>query len=137
MVRPATRGLTLRVTLIVALAVTVLGCASRSPAGARSTEAAKADLAAETQRLMACLDLRDHIVALYADRYVEEQGLDMSMDERAAFHRGWAEELAKSGTFESFEKTCFSSLTPRKYECGMASHTTDGLVACMKLSSRD
>ncbi len=84
---------------------------------------------------MACLDLRDHIVAIYADEYVEQQGLELSSHERAAFRNGWAEEIAKKGTFESFERSCFASLTPRKYRCGMASQTADGLVACMKLSS--
>jgi hypothetical protein len=90
----------------------------------------------EEAKILACLDLRDHIVSLYADEYVQQQGLEMSQAERAAFRDGWAEELAKKGTFERFENSCFYSLTPRKYECGMASHTTDGLVACMKLSIR-
>jgi hypothetical protein len=91
--------------------------------------------ASEEQKLTACLDLRDHVVQLYADEYVEEHGLEMSQTERAAFRDGWAEELAKKGTFERFERSCFFSLTPRKYACGMASQTTDGLVACMKLSA--
>ena len=129
MVRQAVRWL----PLLVALA----GCASRGNTEARPAQPAKAsELATEDQRLMACLDLRDHIVALYADEYVEQQGLDMSASERAAFRKGWAEEIAKRGTFERFEQSCFFSLTRRKYECGMASQTTDGLVACMKLSAR-
>jgi hypothetical protein len=75
-------------------------------------------------------------VDLYANAYVQEQGLDMNPAERTAFRDGWAEELAKKGTFERFEQSCFFSLTPRKYECGMASQSPDGLVACMKLSAR-
>jgi hypothetical protein len=89
----------------------------------------------EEQRLLACLDLRDHIVDLYASEYVSREGLSMSSEERSAFRDGWAEELAKRGTFDRFEQSCFLSLTPSKYRCGMASQTTDGLVACMKLSS--
>ncbi len=85
---------------------------------------------------MACLDLRDHIVDLYADEYVSEQGLSLSSTERTAFRHGWAEELARKGTFEKFEQTCFYGLTPRKYDCGMASTSTDGLTACMRLSAR-
>ncbi len=84
---------------------------------------------------MACLDLRDHVVSIYADEYVEKQGLELSSDERKAFRSGWAVEIAKRGTFENFEESCFTSLTPRKYHCGMASQSADGLVACMKLSS--
>jgi hypothetical protein len=122
-----------RLVLLVALS----GCASRgTPSATSAPQPRPSELATEEQKLMACLDLRDHIVALYADDYEEQQGLDMSTNERDAFRRGWAEELAKKGTFESFEQSCFFSLTPRKYQCGMASHTTDGLVACMRLSSR-
>jgi hypothetical protein len=129
MVRQAARWLPLVVALV--------GCASRGTTEAKSAPPGQAsELATEEQRLMACLDLRDHIVALYADEYVEQQGLDLSTNERAAFRKGWAEEIAKKGTFERFEQSCFFSLTPRKYQCGMASQTTDGLVACMKLSAR-
>jgi hypothetical protein len=74
-------------------------------------------------------------VDLYADEYVEEQGLSMTGNERVAFRHGWAEELARKGTFERFEQSCFYGLTPHKYECGMASTTTGGLTACMKFSA--
>lgn len=130
MVRQASRWLVL-------IVVVLLGCASRKTTDATSAHApGPSELATEEQRLMACLDLRDHIVTIYADEYVEQQGLELSANERAAFRNGWAEEIAKKGTFERFERSCFFSLTPRKYRCGMASQTADGLVACMKLSSR-
>jgi hypothetical protein len=92
--------------------------------------------ATEEQRILACLDLQDHIVDLYATEYVSHERLTMSLAERTAFREGWAEELAKRGTFERFEQSCFFGVTPRKYECGMQSQTTGGLVACMKLSAR-
>ena len=119
-----------------ACAVTVLGCAAGgSKPGAASTPKA-AQFTNEEQRQMACLDLRDHIVALYADQYVEQEGLALSRAERTAFRDSWAQELARQGTFERFEQSCFFGLTPRKYQCGMASNSTDGLAACMKLSAR-
>jgi hypothetical protein len=90
----------------------------------------------EEQKLTACLDLRDHIVDLYADAYVAQEGLAMDPVERVAFRDGWAMELARRGTFERFERSCFYGVTPRKYECGMQSQSTGGLAACMKLSSR-
>jgi hypothetical protein len=111
------------------------GCASRAPAKA-ANRAQDSAFANEEQKLLACLDLRDHIVDLYATEYTVREGLEMNQQQRTAFRDGWAEELAKRGTFDRFEQSCFFSLTPRKYECGMASQTTDGLVACMKLSSR-
>ena len=132
MVRPLAHAL--------ALVVALVHCASARPDG-QATKAPGAtgvgsEFGTEEQKLTACLDLRDHIVDLYADAYVSSEGLSMNPVERAAFRDGWAEELAKRGTFERFERSCFYGVTPRKYECGMASQTTDGLVACMKLSVR-
>ena len=120
----------IRLVFIVALA----GCSARSATPVNAPHRSQA-FGTEEQRLMACLDLRDHIVDLYAEEYVSREGLSMSQQERSAFRDGWAEELAKRGTFDRFEQSCFLSLTPSKYRCGMASQTTDGLVACMKLSS--
>ena len=126
-----------RLTSVASLvALMAMGCASRAPAPTAPAAEQHTGFASEEQKLMACLDLRDHIVDLYADEYVNEQGLAMNHAELAAFRAGWAEELARKGTFERFEQSCFSSLTPRKYRCGMASQTTDGLVACMKLTAR-
>ncbi|MBV9949078.1 MAG: hypothetical protein JOZ69_19675 [Myxococcales bacterium] len=119
--------------VVFSLAVAMAGCASRTPDA--STPRKNLAFTTEEQRLVACLDLRDHIVDLYASEYVSREGLSMSREERTAFRDGWAEELAKRGTFDRFEQSCFASLTPTKYRCGMASQTTDGLVACMKLGS--
>jgi hypothetical protein len=123
------------VLAVVLAAFALAGCASGTHAKAPRS-AQDPQFANEEQKLLACLDLRDHIVDLYATEYVVHEGLELSQQERTAFRDGWAEELAKRGTFDRFEQSCFFSLTPRKYECGMASHTTDGLVACMKLSAR-
>lgn len=126
-----------RSALAFLVAFMAMGCASRAPSQSASAHGGQPPgFQTEEQKLMACLDLRDHIVELYADEYVSEQGLAMNRAERAAFRAGWAEELARKGTFERFEQSCFYSLTPRKYRCGMASQTTDGLVACMKLTAR-
>jgi hypothetical protein len=123
--------------VVLTIIALITGCASREASEAKVRAASQgAAFSTEEARMSACLDLRDHIVNLYADEYVEEQGLSMSGKERVAFRHGWAEELARKGTFERFEQTCFYGLTPRKYECGMASTTTDGLTACMKFSSR-
>jgi hypothetical protein len=126
MVRPAVTSLALFI-----LFVGLCGCASQS-----ANLPHRAQLfGTEEQKLLACLDLRDHIVELYANEYVAHEGIAMSHQERSAFRDGWAEELAKRGTFDRFEQSCFVSLTPNKYRCGMASQTTGGLVACMKLGS--
>ena len=128
MLRPAVQSL--------ALIAALVHCASRPPSEAASPAARHKEFGTEEQRLTACLDLRDHIVDLYADAYVANEGLSLSALERAAFRDGWAEELAKRGTFERFERSCFYGVTPRKYQCGMLSQTADGLAACMKLSAR-
>jgi hypothetical protein len=126
------------VTGLAVLVVSITGCASTIPSGSglnAPRSASEGQFTTEEQKLLACLDLQDHIVDLYADEYVTREGVRMSSAERTAFRDGWAEELAKRGTFDRFEQSCFSGLTPRKYQCGMQSQTTDGLVACMKLSS--
>lgn len=131
--------LAVTVLALAGLGLAISGCAPRSQGnghGANSPPAQTPAFANEEQKILACLDLRDHIVDLYANEYVVREGLDMSREQQSAFRDGWAEELAKRGTFDRFEQSCFFSLTPRKYECGMASKSTDGLVACMKLSAR-
>src|SRR5271166_1331042 len=132
MVRPA-----IQAALLTLATLALVSCsAARPPAETFAPTAAHRDFGSERQKLTACLDLRDHIVDLYADAYVESEGLSMGPLERTAFRDGWAEELAKRGTFERFERSCFDGVTPRRYECAMMSQTTDGLVACMKLSLR-
>jgi hypothetical protein len=121
--------------VVVSLVVALAGCAAHTAGSAAAPRRTQA-FVTEEQRLSACLDLRDHIVELYANEYVSREGIAMNRDQRTAFRDGWAEELAKRGTFERFEQSCFYSLTPTKYRCGMASQSTGGLVACMKLSSR-
>jgi hypothetical protein len=122
----------LRFTLAGSLFIAALGgCAAHPPRAPQGAEFSN-----QEQKLLACLDLQDHIVDLYASEYVEHEGITLSSTERVAFRDGWAEELAKRGTFDRFEQSCFYSLTPGKYECGMHSQTTGGLEACMKLSMR-
>jgi hypothetical protein len=118
------------------LVLPLSGCASGQTANPpQKAERPVVDAAFSTSeaKLLACLDLRDHIVDLYASQYMTQQGLVLSAAEKAAFRNGWAEELAKKGTFERFERSCFNGLTPKKYRCGMQSTTPGGIVACMKL----
>jgi hypothetical protein len=122
-----TRACTCAGLVLIAAAT---GC-TREERGVRS-----AQFPNEEQKILACLDLQDHIVDLYATEYVAHEGIAMSSTERVAFRDGWAEELAKRGTFDRFEQSCFYSLTPGRYECGMHSQSTGGLAACMKLSMR-
>jgi hypothetical protein len=126
-----------RVRPVVAWLVVVAALAGCAAHRSDSKVAAHGQFPTEEQRQLACLDLRDHIVALYADAYAQDEGLEMTEAERAAFRSGWAEQLAKRGTFDRFEQSCFYSLTPGKYRCGMASRSTDGLVACMKLGAHE
>jgi hypothetical protein len=122
----------------ITLVVSLLGCAStpRHDASATSQQQVDPQFASEEQKILACLDLQDHIVDLYTTEYVSREGVRLSSAEQTAFRDGWAEELAKRGTFDRFEQSCFLGLTPRKYQCGMQSQSTGGLVACMKLSMR-
>jgi hypothetical protein len=115
----------------LSLVALLAGCATHNVSPARSV-----GFPNDEQKILACLDLQDHIVDLYATEYVTNEGITLSTTERVAFRDGWAEELAKRGTFDRFEQSCFYSLTPNKYQCGMQSQSTGGLEACMKLSMR-
>lgn len=119
------------------LIVVLASCSSPNARQAKAPHRAQdAQFTNEEQKILACLDMQDHIVDLYASEYVSHEGVSMSAEERTAFRDGWAEELAKRGTFERFEQSCFYGVTPNKYRCAMQSQTTGGLVACMKLSQR-
>jgi hypothetical protein len=131
MVRLATR-------LAVLLSLSILGCAAHGADQAKPAAPASREpqFANDEARMIACIELRDHIVDLYAGEYEERGMMTFTPEEREAFREGWAEELERRGTFERFARSCLLDLTPRKFECGMASKTPDRLVACMKLSRR-
>ncbi|MCL2447322.1 MAG: hypothetical protein FWD17_00090 [Polyangiaceae bacterium] len=123
----------------LACAIALPACVSRGAPAAAAGHGDDARFRTEDQRITACLDLRDHIVDLYATEYVSHEEVDgapLNAAARTAFRDGWAEELVKRGTFARFEDSCFAILTPRKYACGMQSRSTDGLAACMRLSAR-
>jgi hypothetical protein len=116
---------------VLALFLACASCGSTS-AGPPSTGAAPATaFPNDGARLSACLDLRDHIVDLYASQYIVQHDMDLSDTQEVAFRHAWTEELAKKGTFERFERSCFSGLTPVKFRCGMASKTPGAIVLCM------
>src|SRR5579883_819168 len=112
---------------LVAVLLALTACAARH-GSASAPKPPEPAFGNEEQKILACLDLQDHIVDLYTSEYVKREGLTMSAVERTAFRDGWAEELAKRGTFERFEQSCVASLTPKRYRCGMAAPTTGTLV---------
>jgi hypothetical protein len=120
-------------------AVVVLALSAGAAACSRAVPEPKASpptlfgFSSEEHRILACLDLQDHIVDLYADEYVSREGVSLTRHQRAAFRDGWAEQLAKGGTFEPFEQSCFANLTPLRFDCGMSSRTTGDVDACMRL----
>ena len=120
-----------RARWIGVLVLALAGCASRPTAPPFAAQA-DGQFSTEEQKMLACLDLQDHIVDLYTDEYEEREGVRMSRIERTAFRDGWAEELAKRGTFDGFEQSCVAGVTPRVFACGMRSRTTRAIVECMR-----
>jgi hypothetical protein len=111
---------------LVALALTLLlGCAHPAVVPIFGTESSKS---------IACLDVRDHAVELYADDYLIEHHRTLPPRERDYFVIGWREELAKRGSLDRFVAFCEASLTSKRFYCAVASETPDALVACMQLS---
>jgi hypothetical protein len=123
---------TIAASLLLGLAVSSMACVRPAP----QVRASLFGFSTEDQRILACLDLQDHLVDLFADEYVSREGVKLTAVERAAFRDGWAEQLAKRGTFDVFEQSCFGSLTTQRFDCGMSSRTTGAVEACMRLSER-
>ena len=89
----------------------------------------------QSQRESACLDMRDHIVDLYAESFLTERDkLSLSTAERQAYRDAYAEELAKKGTFQRFEESCFATLRVEQYECSMSVRSTEGVEVCMHMA---
>ncbi|MGH7269735.1 MAG: hypothetical protein ACREJ3_04830, partial [Polyangiaceae bacterium] len=113
------------IPVLSALATMLAGCAHAfSATSALSTAHREKSFSNNTEKIIACLDLRDHAVDLYAGEYLSRAEVTLTSAERTAFRDGWAEELASRGTFERFNHSCFGSLTPGQYDCGMRSQTT-------------
>ena len=105
---------------------------SRAPPAPREPEFATPEL-----RESACDRLRSHVIVLFADDWARTQGTpstSMSTDERWALYFGYTQAMEEKGTLARFTNSCASSLTPRKFQCGMSSKTRDGLIWCMQAS---
>ena len=81
--------------------------------------------------LVACLDLQDHIVSLYADEWLAENNEQLTPEEYRWFQQSWKDEVAKQGGFDRFDASCAASITPDKYSCGMRARTVDSALACV------
>jgi hypothetical protein len=127
----------LAAVVVLALSAGVAACSRTAPEPKAPTPTSTLfGFSSEEQRIVACLDLQDHIVDLSTDEYVSREGVRLTRHQRAAFRDGWAEQLAKGGTFEPFERSCFANLTPLRFDCGMSSRTTDDVDACMRLGQQ-
>src|SRR5260370_29109427 len=93
----------------IALVVSLIGCAStpRNDTSATPRQHSDPQFTTEEQKILACLDLQDHIVDLYATEYVSREGVQMRSSEQTAFLAGWAEVPAIRLTLVRFVRTCF------------------------------
>ena len=130
-------------TALAALLVAGCGNGARStPANALppiATAVAADDAFANAEaRDTACLALRDHVIALFADDWADREGVAVTTpEEKWALYTGLAQQLEEKGTLARFAASCVSSLTPRKFECGISATTTPRLVQCMKLGASE
>lgn len=125
------------VSSVVAVSAFLLACSGSRP-DAKPPNAAPTEpqFANAEARNSACTALRDHAVMVFADDWADHQGVALdSPEERAALYDGWFEQLQKRGSLARFQAACAQTLTPRKYRCGMSSHTPDRLVDCLKVGA--
>jgi hypothetical protein len=118
------------------VSIFVAACSSAPPpAPARPPPPREPEFATAELRENACDRLRDHVIVLFADEWARKQGTpptSMSADEKWVLYNGFTQELQERGTLTRFSQSCASSLTPRKFQCGMHSKTRDGLIWCMQ-----
>jgi hypothetical protein len=121
----------------------VAGCGGGSPRARavapppmESASAPSDAFANPEARDTACLVLRDHVIVLFADDWADREGVAVTTpEEKWALYTGLAQQLEQKGTLARFAASCVSSLTPRKFECGIKAATTRGLVHCMRLGT--
>ncbi len=111
------------------LAFALTGCA---PHLAAQPVGAHPGFASEDRVAMACNDLRNHIVAVYADEDLSTLPSPLSPFERAAYRASWAEDVAKSGSLAQFDSACRANLTMSDFQCSMAAKTPEAIGACMR-----
>ena len=125
------------VSLVLAVSSS-LACSSATPPPERAPPPLREpEFASPELRESACVRLRDHVIVVFADDWAKGQGMPpttMTNDERDALYRGFSDAMAEKGTLARFTASCTSSLTPRKFQCGMSSKTRDGLIWCMQAS---
>lgn len=127
-------------SFVVVLSLSTLACSRQTPpAASRAPPAHRApEFATPELRETACERLRSHVIVLFADDWARSQGVPaqtMTDDERWALYAGFTQALEEKGTLARFAESCTSSLTPRKFQCGMRSKTRDGLIWCMQTES--
>ncbi len=127
------------VSSVVLLVASTLACSSAPPPAAQRAPPPlrEPEFASPELRGAACERLRDHVIVVFADDWAKRQGMPattMTTDERDALYNGFSQAMAEKGTLARFTASCTSSLTPRKFQCGMSSKTRDGLIFCMQAS---
>lgn len=73
---------------LLSLAILLVGCARAAPAHAPIEDAG---FPTPEARMLACLDLQDHIVDLYVAEYVAAHADELDSLEREAFRQGWGD----------------------------------------------
>jgi hypothetical protein len=124
-------------SFVLGISVLSAACSSSAPQAARPPPPRDPEFASAELRENACVRLRDHVIVLFADDWARTQGTptnSMTSDERWALYTGYTQAMEERGTLARFSASCASSLTPRKFHCGMRSKTRDGLIWCMQAS---
>jgi len=123
-------------SVVLGIGALSLACNGSAPQAARSPPPPREpEFATPELREHACERLRDHVIVLFADDWARTQGTpanSMTSDERWALYTGYTQAMEERGTLARFTASCTSSLTPRKFQCGMRSRTRDGLIWCMQ-----
>lgn len=82
-------------------------------------------------RMLACLDIQDHIIDLYAADYLLQHSAELSSDQATTFRQTWGEQLARGGAFDKFESRCAVTLTESGFRCALRAGSPRDVTGCL------
>jgi hypothetical protein len=113
----------------------LLGFAAGSCAGA-AKEQPGALYGNEGERMVACLELQDHSVRLFADAYLRDTDSHPTDDEHEEFVESYGRQLEEGGALKKWRRVCMEGLTRETLRCGIRAESTTEFERCAKGESK-
>jgi hypothetical protein len=86
--------------------------------------------------MVACLELQDHAVRLFAEQYLRDTGSKLADDERESFMTSYGWSLEEDGALKKWRRVCMEGLTRATLRCGIRAESPGQFEACAKGAAR-